>query len=116
MLRRANGDVSELGRGGLPLGIRRTLELRAEEVVLEHGDVMAIVTDGIPEALDPQDRAFGFDRLTASVAGGGDAAAVHDRLVAEVAAFVGERPADDDRSLVVLFCEPVLPPVPATES
>ncbi len=102
VLRRANGDVSELGRGGLPLGIRRTLELRAEEVVLEPGDVMAIVTDGIPEALDPQDRAFGFDRLTASVARGGDAAAVHDRLVEEVAAFVGERPADDDRSLVVL--------------
>jgi phosphoserine phosphatase RsbU/P len=114
VLRRANGDVSELGRGGLPLGIRRTLELRAEEVVLEPGDVMAIVTDGIPEALDPQDRAFGFDRLTASIARGGDAATVHDRLVEEVAAFVGERPADDDRSLVVLSRDVVLPPLPAT--
>jgi len=77
---------------------------------------VAVVTDGIPEALDPHGRSFGFDRLTTSVGRGGDAAAVHDRLVAEVTAFVGERPADDDRSLVVLSRDLPLPPVPPTES
>lgn len=112
LLRRATGGVVELGSGSLPLGIYRAVEPYAGSVDLAPGDVLAVVTDGIPEALDAAGRSFGFDRLQAAVAAGGDARAVHGRVLDRLGSFEGDRPADDDRSLVVLHRLPGPPPPP----
>ncbi len=111
ILRRASGSVEELGSGSLPLGIRRQIEPFAGSVELAPGDLLTIVTDGIPEALDSAGRSFGFDRLRSVVATGGTAREIHDRVISSVTGFVGDHPADDDRSLVVLAREPT-PPAP----
>jgi serine phosphatase RsbU (regulator of sigma subunit) len=102
VLRRADGTVVELGRGGLPLGIRQELEIATDATELAPGDVLALYTDGLPEAIDRAGTAFGYERLHALVAAGGSAAAVHDRVTGTFRAFLGDEPLRDDACVVVL--------------
>lgn len=120
MLRHEDGRIDELGRGGLPLGIRRRLELEAHQTVIKPGEVLAIFSDGVPEALNAQGDAFGFDRLQTTVEKGGHAQEVHNRIRSSVFMFCGDEKPQDDLSLVVVESmrssggdEP-LPPLPPT--
>jgi hypothetical protein len=112
LLRRAGGEVVELGCGGLPLGMRPELELAAQSVQLAPGDLLFLYTDGLPEAVDPQDRAFGFERLRGLVARGGSPREVHERVLAAFDHHRQGRAVADDLSLVVAAFAPALPPVP----
>jgi sigma-B regulation protein RsbU (phosphoserine phosphatase) len=112
MLRRRDGMISELGSGGLPLGIRDELECPTGEVVIDRGDTLLLFTDGVVETLDPSGADYGYERLRGSFAHGGTASAVHDRIVREMEAFQADAAAHDDRSLVVLSRRIDLPPVP----
>jgi serine phosphatase RsbU (regulator of sigma subunit) len=114
MLRRSDGEVVELGEGGLPLGVRAALEPPTGTVVIGPGESLLLYTDGIVETLDGEGRDFGYERVRRTLEPGGSAAAIHDRLVAAVAGFQGEAPVLDDRSLVVLGRAASLPPVPGT--
>jgi sigma-B regulation protein RsbU (phosphoserine phosphatase) len=102
LVRRANGRVDELGEGALPLGIVRGVRARPAATRLDPGDLVVLYSDGLPEALDPDGGSFGFDRVARVVSDGGSASSVHDRLLAEVDAFCAHRPADDDRSVVII--------------
>ncbi len=110
LLRRASGAVEELGRGAPPLGMRVELEPQLGETVVAAGDLLVLYTDGAPEELAPTGEAFGFDRLRQVVGAGGEVAALHGRLVAELEAFRGTEPLHDDRSLVVVGREALSPP------
>ncbi|MGB6361464.1 MAG: PP2C family protein-serine/threonine phosphatase, partial [Thermoanaerobaculia bacterium] len=50
LVRRADGEIRELGSSSLPLGLRHDLELTSQVVTLEPGDLLLLYTDGIPEA------------------------------------------------------------------
>ncbi len=102
LLRRADGSVLELGHGGLPLGIRANLDIAPETVVVAQGDLLALVTDGLPEATNHAGEAFGYDRVRALVAAGGTPQAVHDRVLGAFRAFLGDEALRDDACLVVL--------------
>jgi phosphoserine phosphatase RsbU/P len=112
LLRRTSGAVEELGCGGLPLGMRPRLDLAAESVIVEPGDLLLLYTDGLPEAVDAADRAFGFERLRALVAGGGGPETVKTRVLAAFDQHRGERALGDDVSLLVLMRQPDTPPPP----
>lgn len=112
MARRVDGSVEELGRGGLPLGLREGVDSPTGEFVIAPGEQLLLYTDGFVETLDPAGADFGFDRLRRALALGGSAGTVHDRIVREVTAFQGDRPAHDDRSLVVISRTGGLPPLP----
>lgn len=112
MARRVDGSVEELGRGGLPLGLREGVDSPTGEFVIAPGEQLLLYTDGFVETLDPAGADFGFDRLRRALALGGSAGAVHDRIVREVTAFQGDGPAHDDRSLVVVSRTGGLPPLP----
>lgn len=114
MLRRGDGEVLELGEGGLPLGIRRELSSPTGEVVIEPGDQLLLHTDGIAETLDPSGKDYGYDRLRRAFALGGPAMAIHDRVIREMTSFQGDAVAHDDRSLVVVTRTVALPPVPGS--
>ena len=107
LLRRRSGELEELGRGALPLGMRPALELPAGRVRIEPGELLVLYSDGLPEGLGSDGEAFGFDRLRELSRQGGDAVAVHRRILA---AFDGWRRADeslaDDLTLVVLARDP----------
>jgi serine phosphatase RsbU (regulator of sigma subunit) len=103
LLRHADGEVVELGRGGLPLGIRRQLDLAPETVTLAPGDLLLIYSDGIPESVRRSSgETFGFERLRHLVALGGSAGEAHDRVVGAFDAFLSGEPQSDDISLVAL--------------
>ena len=102
LLRRSAGEILRLGQGAFPLGLREELRLDPDAAELRPGDLLMLYTDGIPEALAETGEAFGYDRLERSFAAGGTALGVHDRTLAELARFEGDRSPDDDRSLVVV--------------
>ncbi|HEY8020489.1 MAG TPA: PP2C family protein-serine/threonine phosphatase [Thermoanaerobaculia bacterium] len=107
LLLRRDGTIEELGKGGLPLGLRQPLAPATGEATLAPGDILVLFTDGLVEATDPQgERAFGFERLSALVRPGGSPQTIHDRVLAAFDAHVGGEPLRDDLTLVVIGREP----------
>jgi len=102
-LRRAGGEVEELGQGNLPLGLRKQASLPVGEVTLQQGDLLVLFTDGLPEAVDASEgEAFGFSRLRELLATVGSPAAVHDRILIAFDRHIGHEPLKDDLTLVVI--------------
>jgi len=116
MLRRSDGEIVELGEGGIPLGIREELSSPTGEVTIEPGDQLLLYTDGIAETLDPSGDDYGYDRLRRALEIGGSATAIHNRIVREMVSFQGEASAHDDRSLMVVTRSVPLPPLPGSDS
>ncbi|MCR5178668.1 MAG: SpoIIE family protein phosphatase [Lachnospiraceae bacterium] len=48
---------------GTPLGIYEGVKYENETFFLEHGDLLFVYTDGLPEATDPYQELFGNDRM-----------------------------------------------------
>ena len=110
LLRRADGRVLELGRGSLPLGMRRDVELEGRSATLEPGDFLVLYSDGLPEAVGGEaDDSFGFDRLRRLLADPGSARQLHDKIRAAIDRHLEDRPLTDDLTLVVIDRAPALP-------
>jgi len=88
----------------LPLGVRSQIATRTAEVELHEGDAIVYLSDGIVEAQDESGDPFGFDQLEALLASTDDRSpsAIRDRILEAVARHAGTRPADDDRTIMVL--------------
>lgn len=118
MLRRGGGEVIELGKGSLPLGLRKTLELHPATVTVDEGDLLVLFTDGLPEAINaPDGSAFGFQRLRSLLEEPGSARRVHDRILMAFDRHTENEPLYDDTTLLVVGRDvetmpPTLPPVP----
>lgn len=113
-LRRADGRIEELGRGGFPLGMKGDLDLRVTSTRLEPGDLLLLYSDGMVEALDRAGRAFGFERLRGLLSTAASPQAVHDRILADFDRFLDGEPLTDDLTLVVVSREATPPPLPTT--
>lgn len=102
VLRRASGEVVELGRGGLPLGVREDLAPEPQATVLAPGDMLVLYTDGLAEAIDRGLEAFGYARIADLARSAGTPQQLHDRILAAFDAHVGDEPLRDDLTLLVL--------------
>ena len=102
--RATNGEVEELGIGGLPLGGRISTGYQEQNASLAHGDTLLFATDGLYELLDPAGNAFGFEGAKESLrrATGAPASEVVASLTADVSAWRGHREQDDDITFVVV--------------
>lgn len=88
--------------GSLPLGILPGTEYEEATLALAPGDRLLFYTDGITEAMDGAGALFGEERLDRILAAhAGDSHSLVERLLAELRAFEGLRPAADDRTLLV---------------
>lgn len=97
-------QVEEILVPGSPLGVL-TPRFGRRTVALQAGDVLVWMSDGILESRDAQGEPLGYDGVRAALAEGSpddSAAVVRDRLVESVARHTGDRPVEDDRTLVVL--------------
>ncbi len=114
------------GAGSLPLGIMEDQEYGEATVDLERGDVLALYTDGITEAMAPPEppppegspqapgkearkprELFGVGRLDEALVGAakrGGARECIERVRAAVEEFSEGAAATDDRTLIVMRC------------
>ena len=98
---RAGGSVTQLGEGGLALGIRSGERYRVGRAEVAPGDVLAVLTDGFMETMDRGDAELGLGPLGHALAAHGDEPLpeLFERLLA-VALGHGEQ--HDDRTLLLL--------------
>jgi sigma-B regulation protein RsbU (phosphoserine phosphatase) len=101
---RRGGEAARLQEGGPALGLLPDADYLEGEVALGSGDLVAMVTDGVTEALSPADQDFGDERALAALQGAADgpAAGVLHALVGGVRGFAGEVGCTDDLTAVVL--------------
>jgi len=94
----------------LPLGVRSTIVSHTVEVPLKEGDTVVYLSDGIVEAQDEDGDPFGFDQLEALLARQTDRTpdAIRDAILTAIAHHAGTRPADDDRTVMVLRFESLM--------
>ncbi len=109
LLRRAAGPIEELGRGSLPLGLNRDGAYASRRTTIEPGDLLVLYSDGIPEAAGGADGdAFGFERLRSLLTQPETPQRIHDRILRAIDQHLGERPLNDDLTLVVVDRAPPL--------
>ncbi|MFN8484592.1 MAG: SpoIIE family protein phosphatase [Anaerolineae bacterium] len=103
---RADGAVEWLGQEahGPALGIVLEYRWPQRSVALAPGDTLVLYTDGVTEAINNRDEAFGETRLVEVVAAHRHlpAEALAARIVDAVGAFAAGHPQFDDITLVVL--------------
>jgi PAS domain S-box-containing protein len=65
----SRGNVTrEIRTGGIPIGLKAEFKLRpSEPTLLEPGSMAVFLTDGIPEAMDDSNQAFGIERMLALI-------------------------------------------------
>jgi phosphoserine phosphatase RsbU/P len=86
-----------------PLGVADDAEYAQVRYCLEPGDRLAMYTDGISEAMNPQNELYGFDRLQKQVREAASGVAAHGQsILRSVKEFVGDRAQSDDMCLVCL--------------
>jgi serine phosphatase RsbU (regulator of sigma subunit) len=105
VLVRAGGGVEWLREGGLILGIDPRAHYEQERIPLAEGDLLLLYTDGAVEAIDPEGREFGTERLVEVLREHHDRDAATIRLALEEAVLrhCGGK-AQDDVTLLVLKC------------
>jgi sigma-B regulation protein RsbU (phosphoserine phosphatase) len=101
---RAKGGFETLGgAGGMILGILPLAQYQEANVTLAPGDILVLFSDGVTEAVDPDDHDFGEERLANLVALLRDrpAAEIVEEVHRAVHAFTQGAPAADDITVVV---------------
>jgi phosphoserine phosphatase RsbU/P len=99
-----DGALRRLGDGGPPFGILDQVVYRQSSVQVQPGELLALFTDGIPEARSG-DELYEDERLErqlCSMEPGLGLAEVRKRILEGVNAFVGAEPRGDDITLVLM--------------
>ena len=99
------GRCRRHGATSFPLGAMPLATLRpARTIELAPGDALVLVTDGVFEATDLSGRAYGVERVEQVLCAhaGGSAAAMAGAVLDDLVCHLGDRPAEDDVTLVVV--------------
>ena len=104
ILFRRGGGMEYLSDGGVAFGVLPDARFEERPVALYPGDVLVMYTDGVSEALSPEDEQFGRRRLEECVEGMMNRSAheIVEGIVEAVRSFVGARGPGDDLTLLVL--------------
>jgi sigma-B regulation protein RsbU (phosphoserine phosphatase) len=104
LLRSRTSELERLCKGGMALGVLAGVRSEEHVISLAPGDYLIFYTDGITEAFSPEGDIYGEERLQTIIqaAGDGPAQAMLDTIDSSVAAFAGDGPLSDDRTLMVL--------------
>lgn len=104
LLVRSGGAVERLDRGSTVLGLFPSIETEVGSCRLETGDLLAMYTDGLSEAEDPEGSLFDDDRIVAALteARSRNARDICGDLLSRARAFAGSNSLRDDLTLVVM--------------
>jgi hypothetical protein len=104
--REAGGRVAidRLTEGGPVLGLLAHAEYRTETIAARAGDVLVLFSDGLTEATDSRGDFYGEERLIDAAVANADRPAreICGALLADVRRFAGDRPIEDDQTLLVV--------------
>jgi len=101
--RPASGEVQELSRTGMVLGVDETTTYEEATVTLQSGDVLLLYTDGVTDAIDLSEQQFGLERMRAAFTSkpGASATAILSRITLAIERFAGAAVPFDDITLLV---------------
>lgn len=103
LLVHANGYVETLAvPTGPPLGFEVSTDFRLWHGWLQPGDSLLAYTDGVSEAFDADNQAYGDDRILAAVRPGYSAQDQCKQLIADVHRFAGGAPQSDDITVLAI--------------
>ncbi len=105
VLRGKNGELERLGRfPNLVVGGFEDFSYKSESAQLDPGDSLFLYTDGITEAFDAKDEAFGDERLEDSLVElyHDDAKTIIEGVYADLGEFIGDRTQSDDITMLVV--------------
>ncbi len=107
--RLSSGAVESVSLPSFPLGISPRTDFPTKSFQLSVGDRLVFLTDGIVEAASLSGDPFGFERLEDLLRAevDSDPARLQEAILAAVAEHAAGRPAEDDRTLVVVRVEEV---------
>ena len=107
LLRGDDGPPISIESPSLPLGVRHEMHTKTAEMDLREGDAVVYLSDGIIEAQNEAGDPFGFDQLEGLLERQSDRSptAIRDAILNAVAMHSAGRPADDDRTVMVLRFE-----------
>jgi sigma-B regulation protein RsbU (phosphoserine phosphatase) len=96
--------VQELRARGIILGVFEGIHIEERRIVVEPGDVLLFYTDGIPEALNAEERMMGMQRLVDVLKRNAqrDAHAITNAIVSAYNEFTGDTEQSDDVTFFVV--------------
>jgi serine phosphatase RsbU (regulator of sigma subunit) len=106
--RQRSGEIEHLDATGLPLGMFPGMTYDAAEITdLEPGDLMLVMTDGVNEASNASGEQFGLDRVEQLMRDGNwqSPKELINRIGEQLEGFTGDRPREDDITMVCVRCE-----------
>jgi sigma-B regulation protein RsbU (phosphoserine phosphatase) len=100
----ASGELERLDSTGVPVGMLPNASWREETRTMHPGDLLAVYTDGLTEAVDGSDEEFGLERLERAIEKGRDLPAKRlcDEVLLKVADFARGMAQYDDQTLLLL--------------
>ena len=97
--------ANELASESYPLGVSLKATYTNETLSLSEGDLLIFYTDGLPEAINPSGRVYGYNRLERSIlrAVQSDLSSIEviDQMIDDVRGFIENTEPEDDISVVV---------------
>ncbi len=101
---RAGGAIEILAPTGMPVALVGEGTWTARSLTLDPGDLLALFTDGIPEAWNEAEDEYGDARLLQVLKDTRERGAdsVRDAVLADLTEFVGDASASDDVTLVLV--------------
>ncbi len=102
--RAATGEVEEIQLTGVPLGSVTSYQYRQQTVGIAPGDVIVMMSDGLPERFNPFEEMLGYDQPRVALAESAEfsAQSIIERLLADADNWAKGRPLDDDVTFVVV--------------
>jgi sigma-B regulation protein RsbU (phosphoserine phosphatase) len=105
MLIRPDGSMELLEKGGLLLGVMKGMPYESGLTTIGPGDVLALFTDGVTEAMSPDEEEYGEERLERLLREntGADAAHILNAVREDVRVFTDDAPVlSDDLTMIVV--------------
>lgn len=108
LLHVSKGNVSRLQPSGIGVGLDYSQgfanTLKEMQIELKNNDIIAIYSDGIPEAKNSSDEDFGYDRFEKIILKNGEESLNHisNELMKELSLFSKDHSQHDDITLVLL--------------
>ncbi len=102
--RKNSGEIIELGGNNFPLGAMLKVKYKVDEIEMNHGDVVLMMSDGFPELHNENDELYGYERFvdTFTKIGTKSAIEIINTLKNKGSKWANNKEPDDDVTFVVI--------------